>query len=194
MEGADPARLGLDPGRDLSRDQKRRPDRSFTRCTSRRASASNMRRSSRASAPVDRGRDRQGLRGLQGPIRPARSRRDRERQARKPQDARPRPVRRRRRHRGDVFREALLRRPGRRSRRRGLSSSCARRCKDAKKIGVGQMAMRGQEYVVAIKPCGPRDAAGDAALRRRGAQGVGLTSATSATPSPTRTCSTWPRC
>ena len=26
--------------------------------------------------------------------------------------------------------------------------------KDAKKIGVGQMAMRGQEYVVAIKPCG----------------------------------------
>jgi len=26
--------------------------------------------------------------------------------------------------------------------------------KDAKKIGVGQLAMRGQEYVVAIKPCG----------------------------------------
>ena len=26
--------------------------------------------------------------------------------------------------------------------------------RDAKKVGVGQMAMRGQEYVVAIKPCG----------------------------------------
>ncbi|HET8533961.1 MAG TPA: Ku protein [Sphingomicrobium sp.] len=26
--------------------------------------------------------------------------------------------------------------------------------KDAKKIGIGQLAMRGQEYVVAIKPCG----------------------------------------
>ena len=26
--------------------------------------------------------------------------------------------------------------------------------KDAKKVGIGQLAMRGQEYVVAIKPCG----------------------------------------
>ena len=26
--------------------------------------------------------------------------------------------------------------------------------KSAKKIGVGQLAMRGQEYVVALKPCG----------------------------------------
>ena len=26
--------------------------------------------------------------------------------------------------------------------------------KDAKKVGVGQLAMRGQEYVVALKPCG----------------------------------------
>ena len=39
----------------------------------------------------------------------------------------------------------------------------------------------------------PRHAAGDAALRRRGQQARRASSATSATPSPTRTCSTWPR-
>jgi DNA end-binding protein Ku len=26
--------------------------------------------------------------------------------------------------------------------------------KDSKKVGIGQLAMRGQEYVVALKPCG----------------------------------------
>ncbi len=39
------------------------------------------------------------------------------------------------------------------------------------KVGVGQLAMRGQEYVVALKPCGSGHAARNAALRRRGQQG-----------------------
>ena len=53
------------------------------------------------------------------------------------------------RHRRDLFRQALLSscRPTT-SPRRPLSC-CARRSKAAKKVGVGQLAMRGQEYVVA---------------------------------------------
>ena len=62
----------------------------------------------------------------------------------------------------------------------------------AKKVGIGQLAMRGQEYVVSLKPCGR----GMVLETLRYADEVNKArpiSATSATPSPTPTCSTWPR-
>ena len=43
-----------------------------------------------------------------------------------------------------------------------------------KKVGIGQLAMRGQEYVVSLKPCGRGHGAGDVALRRRGQPGLEL--------------------
>ena len=36
----------------------------------------------------------------------------------------------------------------------------------SKKVGLGQLAMRGREYIVSLKPCGARHDSGDLALRR----------------------------
>ncbi len=65
--------------------------------------------------------------------------------------------------------------------------------KDAKKIGVGQLAMRGQEYVVAIKPCGRGILMETLRYADEVQQDRPASSAISATRSPIRTCSTWPR-
>ena len=169
------------------------PRSSSTRCTSRPASASNMRRSCPASARSTATRSSRAMRSrraITSCSTPRRSRASSSRAARrstwsssstttsidpmyfdKPYYVVPA---------DDLAEEAYV------VLRDALSA--------ANKIGIGQLAMRGQEYVVALKPLRPRPAAGDAALCRRGQQEPRASSATSATTSPMPTCSTWPRC
>ena len=46
------------------------------------------------------------------------------------------------------------RRPGRRPRRGSVRRPARGAASRPKKVGIGQLAMRGQEYVVSLKPCG----------------------------------------
>ena len=66
--------------------------------------------------------------------------------------------------------------------------------KAAKKVGVGQLAMRGQEYVVALKPCGRGLLLETLRYADEVHKSVGLLPRHRRSPSPTPTCSTWPRC
>ena len=65
--------------------------------------------------------------------------------------------------------------------------------KAAKKVGVGQLAMRGQEYVVALKPCGRACCSRRSAMRTRCTRRSPI-SGRSPIRSPTQICSTWRRC
>ena len=66
--------------------------------------------------------------------------------------------------------------------------------KAASKVGVGQLAMRGQEYVVALKPCGRGHPARNPALCGRSPQIVWFLSRHRRSQARSPTCSTWPRC
>ena len=173
MEGADQTRLGLDPRRDLSGDQRAAPRSSSTRCTSRSGKRIKYEKVVPGVGPVDKDEIVKGYEVSKGHYVLLDPEEIESREAREPQDARPRPVRRRGRHRGDVFREALLRRSGRRSRRGGLCrpSRCAEgREEDRRRPdGDARPGICRRDQAV-----GPRHPDGDAALRRRGAQVVGL--------------------
>ncbi len=52
-----------------------------------------------------------------------------------------------------LLRQALFRRAGRRSRRGGVHRPARGAAQDAQD-GLGQLALRGREYVVSLKPCG----------------------------------------
>ena len=112
-----------------------------------------LRKSRRGHRPGRPRRDHQGLRDIQGRIRPARRRGDRGGQDREQEDARTGPVRRRVRDRPALFRKALLRRAQGRSGGGGLRRA-ARSLRKAKKVALGQLSVRGSEKLVAIKPCG----------------------------------------
>ena len=62
----------------------------------------------------------------------------------------------------------------------------------ARKVGIGQLAMRGQEYVVALKPCGRGMLLETLRYADEVNRAAGF-SATSAITSPTPTCSNSPR-
>ncbi len=123
--------------------------------------------------PVNTRRDRQGLRSLEGPLRSSRAGRDRGGEARKPQDARPRPVRRHGRDRRHVFRPALFHRARRRPRRRGVRGSprCLAGGEEGRRRTTGDARPGICRRDQAVRP---RHASGDAALCRRGQQGAVL--------------------
>ena len=96
-------------------------------------------------------------------------------------------------HRRDVFRQALLCRPGRRPRRGSLCRPA--RCAEGGEEGRRRPARDARPGICrGAEAVRPRPAARDAALRRRGPQIVGLLPRHRRSPSPTPTCSTWPRC
>ena len=186
----DPARAGLDPGRDLSRDQERATI-AFNQIHEPTGKRIKYEKVVPGIGPVDRDEIVKGYRGREGQLRPARRRGDRGGQAREQEDARADPVRRSRRDRRDLLREALLRRPGRRpgrggvhraargaARRRRRSGSASSRCAAANIWSASSRA--------AAAWCWRRCATPTRSTRRR------AISATSATPSPTRSCSTSP--
>ena len=105
--------------------------------------------------PVDTDEILQGLRIREGPLRPARPTRTSTRcgwRRKKTFDLDA--VRRRLRDRAALFRQALFRRAAGRARRGRLPGRSATRCARAEMVGLGQLAMRGKEYLAALKPCG----------------------------------------
>ena len=190
---ANPARPGVDPGRDLSGDQERARRSRSTRSTSRRASGSNMRRSCPGIGPVDRDEIVKGYEVSKGHyvLLDPEEIESVKLESRKTLDLvqfvddddidpmyfdKPYYVV----PADDLAEEAFV---VLRDALRAREQDRHRPARDAR-AGICRRAE-------AVRP---RHADRDAALCRRGQQGAPAISATSATTSPIPICSTWPRC
>ena len=146
---ADPARLGLDPGRDLSRRPRAARRSPFHQVHEPSGKRIKYEKVVPGIGPVDRDEIVKGYEVSKGhyvlldpeEIESVKLESRKTLDLTQFVDAR--------RHRPDLFRQALLSSCPPTTSPRKPSSCCARRCKAAKKVGIGQLAMRGQEYVVA---------------------------------------------
>ncbi len=152
-QGPDPPRARVDPGRGLCRDQVGAAI-AFHQIHEPSGKRINYEKVVRGIGPVDRDEIVKGFEVSKGNYVLLDDDEIEGGQGREPAHARPRAVRRCRRDRRVLLREALLRGPRRRPRRGGLRVVLREALRAASKVGIGQISVRRRETLVGLKPCG----------------------------------------